>query len=67
MATFNPDSLQGIAARQSLEFGKWTDEDYFPSHEEISNAKSLGKPLFQQKDKKNFKLKPRPKSSRCLD
>ena len=47
MARFDPDSLQSIAARQSSEFGKWTDEDYYPSHEEISYVKSLGKPLIK--------------------
>ena len=57
MATFNPDSHQSIAARQSSEFGKWTEDDYFPSHEEISYAMSLGKgSLHLKKIKKIYTL-----------
>ena len=45
METYNPDTLQRLAIQQSSEFGRWYDEDYFPSHEEISYAMSLGMPL----------------------
>ena len=70
MATFDPDSLQSIAARQSAEFGRWSDEDYYPSHEEISYAMSLGKATFKLYSdlfRRNFKLNPRPKSNGRLD
>ena len=38
MATHNPDTLQRLAKLASSEFGRWYEEDYFPSHEEISHA-----------------------------
>ena len=45
MSTHNPDTLQTLARLASSEFGRWYEEDYFPSHEEISHATSLGMPL----------------------
>ena len=62
MATFNPDSLQKMAIQQSSEFGKWNDYDCFPSHQEISYAKSLGKLVCSYVTKKDFIVKPKYKS-----
>ena len=46
MATYNPDTLQRLAILVSSEFGRSSDEDYFPSHEEITHVMSLGMPLL---------------------
>ena len=48
METYNPDTLQRLARFASSEFGRWYDEDYFPSHEEISHAMSLYSRIAKQ-------------------
>ena len=53
----NPDTLQRLAIQQSSEFGRWYEEDYFPSHEEISHAKSLGMPMSKSELQCSTELK----------